>query len=394
MPDTDASVRGYNVHMSRTALSFLIALVHLSLLSLPARSAGFALDALTAPDVPLLSPLREPPAALPKARFDHAGLPFHLFSEETAIAPVLARAMNAVSGTLDVALYNLQMPEAVDAMIAARDRGVRVRVVLDDKHVFPKRNADIQRLLDSGMDVRVMRGRGRSGAMHNKYAIFDGVGLQTGSANWTSFAGTASYENMLFIYDPYVIAGYQANFEWMWNQSRLVSSPDAQAPPPGPVPSDPSPSLYFNGVYLPRYAFSPRGGTEAAIIKAIDASGSEIKVAMFTLTSEPIMSALVRAADRGVSVRLMHNAGSSFPFFQDALKSRFDLRFSPGRTERGQMHNKFAVLDGTLLINGAFNWTATAEDKNAENTIFTMEPYYVGVYGAEFDRLFDAAKAP
>lgn len=106
------------------------------------------------------------------------------------------------------------------------------------------------------------------------------------------------------------------------------------------------------------------------------------------------MSALVRASSRGVNVKLLHNAGSSFPFFQDALKSRFDLRFSQGRTERGQMHNKFAVLDGSLLINGAFNWTATAEDKNAENTIFTAEPYYVQAYAGEFDRLFAAAKAP
>jgi phosphatidylserine/phosphatidylglycerophosphate/cardiolipin synthase-like enzyme len=380
--------------MVKNAISLLIALFQVPLFFTPAAAAGFTLDSLSAKEVPLLSPLRGLPAASATARFDHTGLPYHLFSEETAITPVLVRAINTVNSTLDVALYNLQLSEVVEAMIAARDRGVRVRVVLDDKHVFPKRNADIQRLLDSGMDVRVMRGRGRSGAMHNKYAVFDGVGLQTGSANWTWFAESASYENMLFIYDPYTIAGYQANFEWMWNQSRLASSPDAQAPPAGPVPSDPSPSLYFNGAYLPRYAFSPRGGTEAAIIKAIDAARSEIKVAMFTLTSEPVMSALVRASARGVSVKLMHNAGSSFPFFQDALKSRFDLRFSQGRTERGQMHNKFAVLDGALLINGAFNWTNMAEDNNAENTVFTMEPYYVQVYGAEFDRLFAAAKAP
>ncbi|KAF0125363.1 MAG: phospholipase D/transphosphatidylase [Elusimicrobia bacterium] len=380
--------------MIKTAIALCIALFQLSLFSPPVRSAGFTLNSLSATEVPFLSPLREPPPAVAKVRFDHTGLPYHLFTEETVITPVLVRAINTVHTTLDVALYNLQLSEVVSAMIAARDRGVRVRVVLDDKHVFPKRNADIQRLLDSGMDVRLMRGRGRSGSMHNKYAIFDGVGLQTGSANWTWFAETASYENMLFLYDPYTIAGYQANFEWMWNQSRLASSPDAQAPPAGPIPTDPSPSLYFNGAALPRYAFSPRGGTEAAIIKAIDAARSEIKVAMFTLTSEPIMSALTRAAARGVSVKLMHNAGSSFPFFHDALKSRFDLRFSRGRTERGQMHNKFAVLDGSLLINGAFNWSATAENTNAENTIFTMEPYYVQVYAGEFDRLFAAAKAP
>ncbi|MDT8287688.1 MAG: phospholipase D-like domain-containing protein, partial [Elusimicrobiales bacterium] len=225
--------------MLKNAISFFITLLQLSLFSPTARAAGFTLDAVSAPDVPLLSPLREPPAAVAESRFDHTGLPYHLFTEATVITPVLVQAINTVHTTLDVALYNLQLSEVVEAMIAARDRGVRVRVVLDEKHVYPKRNADIQRLLDSGMDVRLMRGRGRSGSMHNKYAIFDGVGLQTGSANWTWFAETASYENMLFIYDPYVISGYQANFEWMWNQSRLASSPDAQAPPAGPIPTDP-----------------------------------------------------------------------------------------------------------------------------------------------------------
>jgi phosphatidylserine/phosphatidylglycerophosphate/cardiolipin synthase-like enzyme len=380
--------------MNKTLRFLSLVLPAFFALWLPVRSADFRLDAVAGAEVPFLSPLKEVPAAVAEPRFDHTGLPYHLFTEHTRISPVLSRAIGTVRSTLDVALYNLQLAEAVDAMIAARDRGVRVRVILDEKHVYPKRNADIQKLLDAGMDVRLMRGRGRSGAMHNKYAVFDGAGLQTGSANWTSFAENSSHENMLFIYDPYVIAGYQANFEWMWNQSRLASSPDAQAPPAGPIPSDPSPSLYFNGAYLPRYAFSPRGGTEEAIVKAVDAARSEIKVAMFTLTSEPIMRALVRAAGRGVTVKLMHNSGSSFPFFQEALKSSFDLRFAKGRTDYGQMHNKFAVLDGQLLINGAYNWTATAEDKNAENTIFTAEPYYAHVYGEEFDRLFAAAKAP
>ena len=307
---------------------------------------------------------------------------------------LVVKAVNAGARTFDGAIFSITMKDIPDAIMAARARGVRARLIIDESHVYPRMDTQIKRMIQDGVNIRTLRGTRSYGVMHNKITIHDGELVTVGSYNWTFGATFSSHENVMVARHPIYVDGYRRYFEWMWNQSRLASSPDSQAPPAGPVPTDPSPSLYFNGAYLPRYAFSPRGGTEAAIIKAIDAFRSEIKIAMFTLTSEPIMSALVRASSRGVSVKLMHNAGSSFPFFGDALKNRFDLRFSPGRTERGQMHNKFAVLDGALLINGAFNWSATAEEKNAENTIFTAEPYYVQVYAAEFDRLFAASKAP
>ena len=140
--------------------------------------------------------------------------------------------------------------------------------------------------------------------------------------------------------------------------------------------------------------FSPRGGTEAAIVAAIDAARSEADVAMFTFTSKNIMEALKRAAVRGVKVKLMLFIGQKFPFFQEAKTSRIELRFKEGRLEKGQMHNKFAVLDGKLLINGSFNWTVTAETSNTENTIFTTAPEYVSPYKAEFDKLFLKAAPP
>jgi len=109
---------------------------------------------------------------------------------------------------------------------------------------------------------------------------------------------------------------------------------------------------------------------------------------MFTFTSKNIMEALKRASARGVSVKLMLFIGQKFPFAQEAKASRMNLRYKTGRLEKGQMHNKFAVLDGRLLINGSFNWTVTAEESNTENTIFTTAPEYVRPYKAEFDKLF------
>ena len=43
----------------------------------------------------------------------------------------------------------------------------------------------------------------------------------------------------------------------------------------------------------------------------------------------------------------------------------------PVRTDRGaaHMHHKFCVVDGTLLMTGSFNWTASAVTRNQENLL-------------------------
>ena len=342
------------------------------------------LPPVEAPAVPL--PLYIP---LPdRGGYDWSGLPAYIFTEEEKLAKPIVEAINRTGKTLDVALYNLQIDDTVSALIRAKARGVKVRVLFDDAHVFPAAGPQIQAVINSGIETRVMDGRGGSGAMHCKYALFDGTLLETGSANWSGFAETFSYENIMFTADQDIVAGYGKNFEWMWLQARSTAKPDSPAAKPTPPPADPTPDVSFNGVMLPDYAFSPHGGIEAAIVKAIDAARSEADVAMFTFTSRNIMEALKRASARGVKVKLLLFIGQKFPFLQEAKSSRMDLRLKTGRLEKGQMHNKFAVLDGRLLINGSYNWTATAENSNTENTIFTTAPEYVVPYKAEFDKLF------
>ncbi|HAF96230.1 MAG: hypothetical protein A2X34_05575 [Elusimicrobia bacterium GWC2_51_8] len=326
--------------------------------------------------------------------YNWSGLPAYIFTEDTRISATLESAIDRSNTTLDVALYNLQLNDTVQALLRARTRGVKVRVIFDYNHVYPRAGPEIQAVIDSGLETRVMKGRGGSGAMHCKYAVFDGTFLQTGSANWSLSAENASFENMMFVADGNIVRGYSADFEWMWRQARTTASPMAPAAKPGPIPSDPAPSVTFNGAVLPNYIFSPRGGTEAAIAKAIDAARLEVDVAMFSFTSRPIMDAINRAAGRGVTVNLMLSEKSAFPFRQEVKWNKINLRFKPGRVGNGLMHNKFAVIDSTLLINGSFNWSNTAEQLNTENTIFTTRPEYVGPYKAEFDKLYLKSYAP
>lgn len=376
--------------MNRQLNAFILTLLS----ALPAMAGAPALEGLSLRTLPPVAVPAAPAPYFEAGRYDWAGLPAYIFTEEEALARPLVEAIDRSRRTLDVALYNLQIDATVEALVRARDRGVKVRVLFDKAHVYPQANRQIQAVIDSGIEARAMNGRGGTGAMHCKYALFDGSLLQTGSANWSGFAESFSYENAMFVGDPDILAGYASNFDWMWAQAKPAGQPDAPAAKHTPPPSDPTPDVDFNGALLPDYAFSPRGGTEAAIVKALDAAAYSADVAMFTFTSENIMGALKRAAARGVKVRLVLFSGQKFPFFKDAKGFRMDLRFLDGRKEKGQMHNKFAVLDGRLLINGSFNWTRTAEDANTENTIFTLDPAYSAPYQAEFEKLHSLAREP
>ena len=354
---------------------------------LPAAPAGFETLALkTLP--PVEAPGVPPPFYQAGRAYDQTGLPAYIFTEQEQLARPLVEAIGRTRKTLDVALYNLQIDDTVAALVKAKERGVKVRVLFDSAHVYPQAGRQIQAVIDSGIETRAMNGRGGTGAMHCKYALFDGSLLETGSANWSGFAETFSYENIMFTANRDIVAGYGKDFDWMWAQARPAGQPEAAAAKPSAPPSDPTPDVEFNGTLLPDYAFSPRGGTEAAIVKALDAARSEAAVAMFTFTSRNLMEALKRASGRGVSVKLLLFSGQEFPFEAEARGSSIELRYKAGRLEKGQMHNKFAVLDGRLLINGSYNWTVTAENSNTENTIFTTAPEYVTPYKAEFDKLF------
>merc|ERR1719499_1110665 len=91
----------------------------------------------------------------------------------------------------------------------------------------------------------------------------------------------------------------------------------------------------------------------------------------------------------GVRVRVITdndtklNKGSDvFKFVYNGIPVREDK-------EDGHMHNKFAIIDGKLLINGSFNWTYQATKKNFENVVVTNNKSLVAQFQNHFDSLWD-----
>lgn len=143
--------------------------------------------------------------------------------------------------------------------------------------------------------------------------------------------------------------------------------------------------------------FSPNGNCEKAIIEEIGRAKSYIHIAMFNLTNGRIARALVKVSKRGIDTKVIMDMESSL---DDHSKGRFlenkgiDIKYKKGLyrnnlgDEAGLMHNKFAVIDGKVVITGSYNWTASAEKWNYENLLIIPSARVTELFEREFNRLW------
>lgn len=381
-----------------------------ALLALPFTSAG----AQTIPFFPINGPQVIPPpvplptissvpavssaAAAPASTFTFSGAPEVAFSGRDDIAALLEGAIRASTSTVEIAVYGFTLPGVAQAIVDAKERGVKVRVICNESHLFTTRISEqLQLLIDKGVDLRALRGVGRFGIMHNKLGIYDGRLVSAGSFNWAVTANEANSENAVFIRDPHSVEGYRKYFDWMWGFAKPVADgPGAPVKDYGPPPEDGTRPVQFNGMLLPAYSFSPGGRTEANITAAVNFAREKADIAVFSFYSTDIAQAVVNAHKRGVAVRVLVDRvqASQSEVGELLLKSGVPFRWSQGFAGKGVMHNKYAVLDSALVLTGSFNWSVNAQDNNFENVHYTAAPSMAAAFGAQFDRLFAAAETP
>ncbi len=137
------------------------------------------------------------------------------FSPNGGIRDRLLRAINHTKATIDLAVFDFTSGELAGALLATKERGVLIRIVADTRQAQGK-HSEIPWLLEKGVKVRLARGNGR-GIMHDKFAIFDGKLLVTGSYNWTDSAERFNHENALVLDEAVVIRRYQTKFDRLFN---------------------------------------------------------------------------------------------------------------------------------------------------------------------------------
>lgn len=116
--------------------------------------------------------------------------------------------------TADICVFTITDDRISDAIIAAKQRKVDVRVITDnDKSV--DRGSDVGRLTRHGISVRMDQTEYH---MHHKFAIFDRSTLATGSYNWTRSAAERNEENLVVTQDARLTKQFSGVFEDLWRE--------------------------------------------------------------------------------------------------------------------------------------------------------------------------------
>jgi phosphatidylserine/phosphatidylglycerophosphate/cardiolipin synthase-like enzyme len=136
------------------------------------------------------------------------------FSPGTECLQAIQIAIAATRAQLDLCIFALSDDRIYEAILAAHQRGVAVRILSDDQKV-EDRGADAYKLLRAGIEVRVDKSPAH---MHHKFALFDRATLLTGSYNWTRSAATKNQENLVELHDPYLVKRFADEFERLWRE--------------------------------------------------------------------------------------------------------------------------------------------------------------------------------
>lgn len=293
----------------------------------------------------------------------------------------LLRLIRTAQHSLDGAFYDISDPGVTNALIAAKNRGVRVRLVTDsdsfvDKHDPTKPREVIVQMHHAGIPVV---GDGRSAFMHHKFLVADGKTVWTGSTNVTTSSLYQHNNNALTLRYPQMAAAFTQEFERMFIDRQFGVSTR-----PAPTPTFES---RMGGSSIDAF-FSPRGGGREAVVRELRGATKSIRFMTFSLTDPETGQTIINKAKSGVQVEgifdrwLAAGKYSLFPHLQAAgLKVRKD-------GNEALMHHKVIIIDDQVVITGSYNYSQNAENNNNEAFLIIRDmPHVVQAYNEEFKRL-------
>jgi len=94
------------------------------------------------------------------------------------------------------------------------------------------------------------------------------------------------------------------------------------------------------------------------------------------------------AKKRGINVRIITDDDQSLTLGSDIEKMKEHGILTRMDNSPANMHNKFAVIDHKVVLNGSFNWTRAASTANRENVVITNEKDLVTAFSTEFEKLW------
>jgi len=252
------------------------------------------------------------------------------------------QAITGAHHSLDLVMYELEDTTAVNDLIQAKDRGVAVRVILDQAYAKSQNGSACATLAAHGVDVHWSSTQ--VDITHQKTLIVDSDEALVMTGNMTSQYYASTRDFILADGDARDVAAIETVFDADYSNAAVQASPGDDL------------------------VWSP--GSAASLVTLIQGAKKELLVENEEMSDQEIVAALEAAAQRGVDVQVCMTDSSSWSSEFSALTQAGVRLYTYPPDAALYIHAKAMVADpGTGSIRwflGSENFSSTSLDRNRE----------------------------
>ncbi|MCS7011070.1 MAG: phospholipase D-like domain-containing protein [Anaerolineales bacterium] len=314
-----------------------------------------------------------------KNEYSAKGLPPELLTG--SVAERLMFYIDSAKRSIHVAAFEIDLTDISNALIRAHKRGVEVRFITDDEFGLEADSkpghGQLAAMRQAGIEIR---DDGRNGLMHNKFWIFDGEIVWTGSTNATINGMFEQNNNVIVIKSRELASIYERQFADMWEGQFGARAPSTLEQQQVNVDGTP--------IWV---AFSPEDKPVELIVSFLQKARQSIRFMAFSYTQPDMGNAMIERIKSGVMVEGVFEAVGSDSEFSEMLP----LHCAGGKMRRdgnpGFLHHKVIIIDDRIVITGSLNFSDGANRNNNENVLIIENPEIAKRYLEEFQRVWQAA---
>jgi len=269
-------------------------------------------------------------------------------------AKPIVDAINAATHVLNIRMFLFTDPTLLDAVIAARKRGVKVRVMLNPaRRSGESENEEARKLLtDAGIEVR--DSNPAFDLTHQKSMVIDNATGFVESLNWEPKDLTQTRDYAIVTTHGHEVAEMVACFDADWEHKEFKPQPD-------------SPLIWC-----------PNNGRQR-VAAFIDATKHTLWVQNERYQDQVIIERLVRAARRGVKVHILAKPPHSLKPDKliegvGGLRILQDVGAKVHTLKHLKLHAKMLLADSKRAIIGSINIAPGSFDSRRELAIETDDP--------------------
>ncbi|MBK9209249.1 MAG: hypothetical protein IPL71_13460 [Anaerolineales bacterium] len=303
---------------------------------------------------------------------------------EGSVAAKLIEFINNAQTSIHIASFEFNLTPVAEALIAAKNRGVDVKWLTDNKYglEFDREPERGQFALLTAAGIEVKDDAGRSALMHNKFWIFDQQITWTGSTNITVNGVYKQNNNVLVIHSPEIAFIYEREFQEMWSGQFGPRAPSTMS----------NQWAILDGTPI-QVVFSAEDHALSNIIALVNDAKISVRFLAFSFTDYPLAQAMIDRSKAGVDVKGVFETTGSESINSELMN--FWCAQVPARQDGNSssfLHDKIIIIDNSIVVTGSLNYSTNADEANDENIVILDNAEIASLYLQEFEKLWGQAR--